>query len=360
MKTKSLLLLLGALAIGIIAYYYTSSKSSIDANTYLIPELANNLNSITKFTVKEAGNAVLTEVSKSNKGWVVENRDGYAANKAAVRILFDNLAEAKLVEAKTSNPVNYGKLGVENIDNVKAQGILFSISGLQKSVDIIFGKDGSSGKNTQYVRRNGEAQSWLINKKLKLNTDVTEWLQKDILDIPPERIKSVQITHPDGDVVSIANNGEEEYEYKLDATAPEGKSLSESEIYQVANALSSLQLRDVATFSKLNTESIAPVVTVFKTFDGLTITTKSYAFDIEKYFTIDVAFSAEDVDESVVNEVEQAGSTSDSALKSDPKAAEELAKKSKQRLEGWAYLLPTITQDALIKKLDDFFIDAGS
>jgi len=360
MKSKSLLLLLGALAIGVVAYYFSGSQRSADTNNHLIPELANNLNSVTKFTITEAGNAVLSEVSKSNKGWVVDNRDGYAANKAAVRILFDNLAEAKLVEAKTSNPDNYTKLGVEDIDNAKAQGVLFSVAGLQESTDIIFGNDGSSGKNTQYVRRTGEAQSWLINKKLKLNTDVTEWLQKNILDIPPERIKSVQITHPGGEVVNIANDGEDEYEYTLDATEPEGKMLSESEVYQVANALSSLQLRDVATFSKLDTESITPVVTIFKTFDGLKITTKAYSLDVNKYFTIDVTFSADDVDHSVVNQEEQTQSTSDSAIKSDSKAAEELAAKSKQRLDGWAYLFPTITQDALTKKLDDFFIEAGS
>jgi len=362
MKSKSLLLLLAALAIGVVAYYFNvnTNQSSVDADSSLIPSLANNLNSVTNFTVTEAGNTVLAEVSKSDKGWVVESRDGYEANKKAVRILFNNLAEAKLVEAKTSNPDNFTKLGVENIDNKNAQGVLFSVDGMNKPVHVIFGNAGSSGKNTQYVRRPSEQQSWLINKKLKLNTDVTYWLQKDILDIPPERIKTVQITHPDGSVVNIANDGEDEYEYTLDAAEPEGKKLSESEIYQVANALSSLQLRDVATFSKLNTESITPIVTVFKTFDGLTITTKSYALDIEKYFTLDVAFSAEDVDQSVVNEGKQTESTSDSALTSDPNAAEELANKSKQRLEGWAYLFPTITQDALIKKLEDFFIDTES
>lgn len=362
MKLKTLLLLLAALAIGVVAYYFNAntSPSSVDADSSLIPGLANNLNSVTKFTVTEAGNAVLSEVSKSDKVWVVESRDGYEANKTAVRILFNNLAEAKLVEAKTSNPDNYIKLGVENIDNENAQGILISVDGMNKPVHVVFGNAGSSGKNTQYVRRQGEQQSWLINKKFKLNTDVTDWLQKDILDIPPERIKTVQIIHPDGSVVNIANDGEDEYEYTLDAAEPEGKKLSESEIYQVANALSYLQLRDVATFSKLNTESITPVVTVFKTFDGLTITTKSYALDIEKYFTIDVAFSAADIDKSVLSEGEQADSTSDSAMTSDPKAAEALANKSKQKLEGWAYLFPTITQDALIKKLEDFFIDSGS
>ena len=362
MKSKTLLLLLAALAIGVVVYYFNSSTgpSSVDADSSLIPGLANNLNRITKFTVTKAGNAVLSEVNRSDKGWVVESRDSYEANKTAVRILFNNLAEAKLVEAKTFNPDNYTKLGVENTSNENAQGILFSVDGMNKPVHVIFGNAGSSGKNTQYVRRQGEQQSWLINKKFKLNADVTDWLQKDILDIPPERIKTVKITHPDGSVVNITNDGEDEYEYTLDATEPEGKILSESEIYQVANALSSLQLRDVATFSKLKTESITPVVTVFKTFDGLTITTKSYALDIEKYFTIDVVFSTADIDQSVVNGGRQAESTSDSAMTSDPKAAEVLANKSKQKLEGWAYLLPTITQDALIKRLEDFFIDSES
>ena len=362
MKLKSLFLLIAAVAIGFAAYYYSSNinQRSAGANTNLIPSLADNLNSVSKFTVTEVGHTVLSEVSKSEKGWVVDNRDGYEANISAVRNMFTSLSEAKLVEAKTSNPDNYAKLGVEDIDKEKAQGILFSVKGLQESADIIFGKDGSSGKNTQYVRRKGEQQSWLINKKLNLKRDVTDWLQKDILDIPPERVKTVQIKHPDGSEVNIANNGEDEYEYTLDAEVPEDKILSESEIYQVANALSSLQLRDVASLSKINTESILPVATTFKTFDGLTITTNSYALELETYFTIDVVFSEDEVDSNVVNSEDQIESTSNSALKSDPKAAEELAAKSKARLEGWAYIFPTITQDALVKKLENFFIEKDS
>ncbi|QMU60932.1 MAG: DUF4340 domain-containing protein [Gammaproteobacteria bacterium] len=358
MKSKTLLLLLGALAIGVIAYYFNSDpiQQSADANTHLIPDLVDNLNSVSKFAVTESGGVLLSEVSKSENGWVVDNRDGYQANIAAVRLMLTGLADAKLAEAKTSNPDNYSKLGVEDVSHIKAQGVLFTLEGLDGVNDIIFGNNGSSGKNTQYVRRKDGQQSWLINKKLNIKRAVTDWLQKDILDIPPERIKSVQIQHPDSEIVNIANDGEEEYEYTLDASIPEDMSLSESEIYQVANALSSLQLRDVATFSTLNTESIVPVVTIFKTFDGLTITTKAYTLEIDKYFTVEVEFSAADVDLNIVNNENQTESTSDSALKSDPKAAAELAEKSKQRLNGWAYLFPNITQDALTKKLDNFFI----
>jgi len=361
MKSKSLLLLLAALAVGVLTYYLSGSshQHSINVNSSLVPDLAKNINSVSKFTVTEAGNTVLTEVSKAKSGWVIDNRDGYQANISAIRNMFNALSEAKLTEAKTSNPENYTKLGVEDIDNEKAQGILFSIEGVKEATDIIFGNAGSSGKNTQYIRRKGEKQSWLINKNLKLNRDVTDWLGKNILDIPPERIKSVQIKHPDGSEVNITSDSdsEEEYEYKLDAPIPQDKKLFESEIYQVANALSFLQLKDVISFSKLNTDTISPVITEFKTFDGLTVTLKAYSIEDENYFTIDVVFSSDDVDQTIVNDENQAESTSDSAIKSDPKAAEELALKSNVRLSGWAYLLPTITQDALTKKLEDFFIE---
>ncbi len=368
MKLKSLFFLIAAVVIAYAAYHYNSkpSQKSVDANSYLIPGLAGNLNAISKFTVTEVGNALLSEVSKTDQGWVVNNRDGYQANIKAVRYMLSNLAEAKLVEAKTSNPENYTKLGVEDISHVKAQGILFSLEGLNEVNEIIIGNNGSSGKNTQYVRRKDQQQSWLINKKLNLNRDVTDWLQKDVLDIPPERIKSIQIKHPDGSEVNIANDGEEEYEYSLDALAPEGMKISESEIYQVANALSSMQLRDVTLFSKLNTESITPVETIFKTFDGLTITTKAYDIDIDKYFTIEVMFSAEDVDQTAINiepavsAEENMESVVDSAMKSDPKAAEELAETSKLKLTGWAYQFPSITQDALVKKLEFFFVEKGA
>jgi len=358
MKSKSLLILIAVLAMGIFAYYFkaNSNSNAVDANSSLIPGLEENLKTVTKFVVTKAGNVPVSEVSKSDKGWVVDNRDGYTANIAAVRGLFENLSEAKLVEAKTSNPDNYAKLGVEDIDSKQSQGVQFTLEGLQDDVNIIFGKDGSSGKNTQFVRRVGEPQSWLVNKKLNIKRSVTDWLKKDLIDIPPERIKSMQIIHSDGEVINIANDGEEAYKFTLDATPPEGMKVSESEVYQLANALSYLQLRDVAAFSNINADSIEPVTTVFKTFDGLTVTSKSYATEFDTHFTIDVAFSADDIDKEVDSSESQTESTSDAAMKSDPKAAEELANTAKTKLAGWAYVFPSITQSALTKKLADFFV----
>lgn len=361
MRLKSVFILLAAVAIGLTAYFYTTNNKFKSALTSvdLIPNLQDNLNRVTKFTVTEAGNLLLSSVSKTESGWIVDNRDGYEANVAVVRHVFENLAEAKLTEAKTSNPQNYTKLGVESIDNENAQGVLLTVDGLDEAVNIIFGNDGSSGKNTQYVRHQEEQQSWLINKKINIARDPTDWLEKDILDIPPERIKNILIQHADGTEIVINNTGNKAYEFDIDAIAPEGMKVSDSQIYQVANALSSLQLTDVSREDLLKADDLASsVTTVFKTFDGLTITTRAYPGQLVKLkFMIDVEFNAADVDENIENKTSNAESTADAAMVSDPKAAESLSKSLKPKVDGWAYVLPTITQSALTKKLEDFFID---
>ena len=283
----------------------------------------------------------------------MENRDGYEADFTSVRTLFTNLAEAKLIEAKTSNPDNYSRLGVEDIDLANAQGVLVSIEGLEEPVEIIIGNFGSIGKNTQYIRQKGEKQSWLINKKLNVDQDVTRWLKKDLIDIPPERVKSIQIQHPDESVIMIENKGTEDYEFALLNALPDGKKVSESEIYQVANALSSLQLIDVASLENLKEETVQPIITKFLTYDGITLTASSFTENDQTYSAFEIKFNAEDVDDSISND----GDGLDPAVKSDPETAKALVQEAAPKLKGWAFVLPTITKDALVKKLENFYLE---
>lgn len=354
MNLKSLIILIVAIVLGGLAYYLSSQpKSTVaTANTYLIPSLAVNLNSVDNLTIHEAGGALLASLSKKEKMWVVDNRDGYEANFSTIRETFNNLSEAKLIEAKTSNPENYPKLQVENIEELNSQGVQFSIHGLDEDVKIIAGGDGSS-PNTQYIRRVGEEQSWLINKNLKLKRDVTLWLRKDLFDIPPEQIKNISIHHVDGNVIEIENKGTDDYEFFLLNELPDGKKVSESEIYQVANALSSLEIKDVASFSSLGLDKTNFVVTKFNTFDGLTITANTYIDDIQSHTLFDIQFNLENV-------VEMDSQESETNLISNPDAANKLADATQQRIKGWAYVLPTITQEALVKNIESFILDENN
>lgn len=355
MKLKSLLILIIVIAVGAAAYYLRSNPKQgvTEADSYLIPGLSTKLNDAKKLTILGVGNVLLAAISKSENNWIVENRDGYEADIDTIRAAFKDLAEARLIEIKTSNPENYGKLGVRDITDASAQGVQFSIEGLGEPVNIIAGKKDSNRKNLQYIRRAGEQQSWLINKNLNLNRDVTQWLRKDILDVPPERIKSVKIQHKNGSEVSIENKGAGQYEFMLSNPLPEGKEVSESELYQVANALSSLQLRDVVALEKLDKDIENPVTTTFVTYDGLTVTAKSFSVKEETYCTFAIEFDADDIERDDPSPEQSA----DLALNTDIAAAEELAQKTTPRLEGWAFILPMITRDALIKRLEDFLLN---
>ena len=133
----------------------------------------------------------------------------------------------------------------------------------------------------------------------------------------------MQIAHTDGSVISIENKGAEEYEFTLSNSLPVGKKVSESEVYQVANALSSLQLRDVVSLKKFNGEITPSTITTFMTFDGLTVTAKTFSDDEESYVLLDISFNADHVDENIEKELDK----SDVAINSEIVAAQEPAQK---------------------------------
>ncbi len=358
MNLKSLTVVIIAVAVGFIAYHVgTKPNSGPDGvNSQLLPGLSKHLNEVSKLTILGADETLLAAISRSDKNWVVENRDNYIADIALVREAFNNLAEAKLIEAKTSNTENFSKLGVEDITEPTAQGVQVIVEGLGKEINFIAGDKGNAGDNSQYIRLYGDQQSWLINKNLDLKKDASNWLKKDLLDIPPERIKSIQIKHEDQTVLDIENKGSEQFEFVLLNALPEGKKISESEVYQVANSLSSLQLIDVALADKLDFENAQHVVTTFQTFDGLTIKADSYITNEQAYSMLEIEFNLDKIDESI-NPDQDENSGSDAAVRSDPEAAKQSASKMGPKLKGWAFELPSITQDALIKTLDNFALD---
>ena len=338
MKPQSLVILIIAIAIGGLAYYLSTSSTKRLAgdDSYLLPGLLEKLNDVTGFTILKANNTLLAAVSKSANSWVVDNRAGYEADFMAVRTLINNLAQARLIESKTSNPDNYSKLGIEDISNANAQGVQISIDRLDTPVNIIVGNKGSTGKNSQYIRRTSDQQSWLMNKHLDINREASHWLRKDIFDIPPEHIKSVSIQHPDGTLVRIENEGNKDYDFALINVLPEGKQISESDIYQVANALSSLQLRDVYSLKNLPGKEIKPVITSFSTYDGLNITARTFLSEQQSYTVFEVEVDTNQIGKS--------------------KTTEEFVTNIAPRIEGWGYELPTITQNAMVKKLESFFL----
>ena len=343
MRVQSLILLIAVVGVGSAVYYFVAAGvpgNSGTQDSYLIPGLAQNLDDVTKVALYGGGNTLLAEISMLEENWVVSSRGGYPADLEVLRNTLFNLAEARLTAMMTAKPENYRKIGVEDISDTQAQGLQILINGLNEPVRVIVGNQGKF-PDTRFVRLAGHTQSWLINNPLEVDRDGAAWLRKEILDISPERMKSVHIRHADdGSEILIESRALGSYEFVLSRpVVPEGRKAAESQLSQVANALSSLQLSDVASMQSFKEEIVPLTVTTFRLFDGLKIDAKSFASDEKKYVTLNINFQES-------HERSQENSA----------AAREFAEKTKSRVEGWAFVLPAKIQQALIPRLEELLL----
>ena len=342
MSLRSLIILALVVIGGGVAYYFTALESEKEVSvedTQLIPDLAQNLGLVTKLAIHGAAHQLLAEVQKSEHGWIVGNRYDYEADIAVVREVFNDMAKARLIEKKTANPENYSKIGVEDISHADAQGVQFTITGLPEPVRVIAGKKGNL-QGTQFIRRVGDAQSWLLDRRLRLDREAAWWLRKDILDIPPEDIESIRIRHTDGNELAIVNVSRESFEFALDQPVPDGMQVSESELYQVANALSSLQLRDVVSLQSVKGEILPSTITTFRTYDGLRVDARTFSIGKKTYIRLSLELEPASAE----------GSQQVSSVRAG------LVEALESKVARWAFELPTVTQDAMTKRLEDILL----
>jgi hypothetical protein len=169
----------------------TSTPASETATLY--PELKKELDAVTAIRIVKAGGTTAVEMKRGEAGWTVSERSNYPADEAKLRKLVTSLAEAKVLEEKTSTAENYPTLGVEDVSNAAAGGIQVEVEGPKQPVKLIVGKQ-SSGGQSHYVRRAGEAQSWLVNKDIDTSASPDQWLRKSVLDVSADRVQSAEVT----------------------------------------------------------------------------------------------------------------------------------------------------------------------
>src|SRR5690606_601435 len=108
------------------------------------------------------------------------------------------LAEARVLEQKTANAELYGRIGVEDTSAPTATGISVALTAPGRDLPaVILGN--AEGSRYRYVRRAGEAQSYLIDRNPDVPRAAAQWLDSVIVSIGPDRVREVTITHSDGE-----------------------------------------------------------------------------------------------------------------------------------------------------------------
>jgi hypothetical protein len=258
---------------------------------------------------------------------------------------------------------------------------------------IIIGNYNGAGGGGTFVRRAGEAQSWLAGGNLTVAKTITDWEQRNLADIASTRLHSVTLTNPDGKVLKVYKDAQGDANFKV-ADVPKGREVA-SEF--VANELGSV-LSDLNADDVFAAKDMAPLDKAWKdeysAFDGLTISAtgwqqggKDYAQFVVRldeaaanaWIDSEQAKAKTDYDNAVEaanKKVAEEKSTTGTQAKANAQAASDVAKPlavsdaAKDRSDriaalnkevaglnktfsGWTFALPAYKFTDMSKSLDD-------
>ena len=209
----------------------------------LLPALRDHVNDVSGITLTGAGGKVIATLARGKDGWTIAERAGYPADVAAIRGLLVKLGGSTVVEPKTTNPQRYPDIGVDDVADKDAKGVEVDVAGLSAPVKIIVGSYSPQGAGT-FVRRAGEAQSWLASGDLSISKAVADWEKRDIVDLASGRVASVTLTAPDGKTLKVYKQRQTDPDFSV-ANVPQGRQVQQGMAVTIATALSGLRVDEV-------------------------------------------------------------------------------------------------------------------
>ncbi|MGH8204862.1 MAG: DUF4340 domain-containing protein, partial [Steroidobacteraceae bacterium] len=320
-----------ALAAGLWLAGRQVSSEAGDTRAALYPGLESELDAIEAVRIFKAGDARAVELKRGEGGWTVTERAAYRADEAKLGKLVRAVADAEIVEEKTSNPERYAALGVEDTASKDAKGVRVELSGPAKPVNLIVGNAGA-GASSRYVRRAGEKQSWLIDQALDAPSAPEAWLVKDIVDIESDRLQSATVTVKGARPYTAAKGSRDDANFDV-AKLPKGKSLSSPTAANgIATALSALTLTNVQAKDASGSEPPADRAR-FTMFDGLAVEVDGWKRGDRRFIALKASFDAAQAKRFAAGAAE--GKAKPAALN-----VEEEAKSLAAKTAGWVYEIP--------------------
>lgn len=256
-----------------MAYMTISQVSRNVAETgrgFALPELREHLSEVRSLTVTAAGEKDVLNLQRDTGGWTVAQRGSYPADSASINGLLRKLADARLLEAKTSVEQRYAELGVEDVKNPQAKGIKLILTGLSTPVRLIIGNATAAGT---FVRRAEDRKAWLAKGNLQINLDPAFWLDHNLLDVAPERVAAVTVDRAGVKPLRLSRSNPEDAAFRLSERSRSG-TLEGGVLGALPTALAGLTLIDVAPA----TQAPAAADTLrYETFDGLNLAVQAWS-----------------------------------------------------------------------------------
>ena len=361
MNAKQISILVVTIAVIATAWNITTQKAPQTEveRGLLYPLLLENANNVD--TIELRSKTDITRLQRVDDRWLLTNKDNFVANSALVRKLLLQIAALKTVEPKTSTPDRYLRIGVADIESNDVGTQVLAKAGDQDAVGLIVGNAREASSKTQtYVRRIGEAQSWLVEGELEVAADPIRWLDALIVDIDSERITEVEIVAGDETPIRIKKKEQDDSFFELQDIPAGYEAKSKTIISSMGALLLDLRFNDVAAASRIADQQATRTITL-KTSDGIIAKLDEYPLDDQTFARF--AFSLErtadgttEVSDAADAEAESDAEESETASLTPAQQVEQLV----ARTNDWIYVLPKYKRRMIDRKFDSLIKEIES
>ena len=203
MSRQRFIVLMAAALLAIVGAMYLSTQRNLprDAHgTALLPALGGELDTVTSLSVLKGSATPTVTIQKQGDQWAVAQRANYPADVAKVHKLLLALSDAKIREEKTSDPARYAVIDVEDPSKAGATGSEIELTAKDGKHGVIVGKFTGQGS---FVRRAGEKVSYSVEPGISFEAEPRFWLDTRLLDIPADKIQSVEFKPSGGATYSV-------------------------------------------------------------------------------------------------------------------------------------------------------------
>ena len=278
-----------------VSWFRDIESRRIEGERFLFPELGTPTD---ESSLKMLNNIVTLKIesikgefyiNKSQEKWTLPSLANFPVSIDKIKRVIVGLSQLETIEPKTKNPELHSELGLNLPTEAGSTATSITLISNDDKIlaSLIVGKDSKSGRDTRYVRRPGENQTWLAWRNFDLADDAIGWLEDDLFSIARWRVADIKISHIDEPEVFISRANFSEQYFKVQNLKEDELPLNPYVGNQIGAAIEKLPIKNIIKKYTGNKNKLTE--TVFTTFDGLKIHVTNFEANDSNW----VEFSAE-------------------------------------------------------------------
>ncbi|MDQ8205167.1 DUF4340 domain-containing protein [Pelagicoccus sp. SDUM812003] len=271
MNLKKLSLSTCVLAIlAIVTYFVKNGDTSMPEDPRIGQGLV-DLDTLPKtksIEIKADDNQFELVMSSKESSWIMPDLHSLPVNMDTLGRFVTRLTDARLERIASRKPERIAELGFGS------KSVAFKDENGSVLVSVKLGRETDTGK--QIVKYGDEDLAFIADDQFSLNSDPLSWLDKSLLTIDRDAIRSARIELPNGESLSVARDSAEA-DWTTDDSLPEGKRLDQGAITRALNRFANVSFTQLA---ELDSDVVSDAAANSASFEITMDDEKSYSISI--------------------------------------------------------------------------------